>query len=269
MVLAEDSTALLQKFLFLPKIDMVIGWDQITWPLDHNELWEELSFLTKQISIKGPFLNNSFFIPFNWSPIGFIYKEPKYKISSLKSLKSSSAKISFPEPRASTLGLQFYYWIYEVFKGEPEAISQFLKELKSQVYGPVFSWSLAYGFFKQGQTQMALSYFSSLLYHQKGEPDQDYFFANFKEGHPYQLEFFSISKEAQNKKSALKLAEFLLSKKAQKILLEKHYMLPVSKQTDFNSISDFKKIKLLSYEKLDEFIQNKQNLLQLWEENLH
>ena len=267
--LVEDSTALLQRFLFLPKIDMVIGWDQITWPIHYHELWEDLSFLQKLLSIESPFLNSGFFIPLDWSPIGFIYKEPKYKISSLESLKNFKAKISFPEPRSSTLGLQFYYWIYEVFKADKNAISHFLEELKTQVYGPVFSWSLAYGFFKQGQTQTALSYLSSLLYHQKEEPNKSYFFSEFKEGQPYQLEFFSVSKNSKNKKLALKFAEFLLSKRAQEIIVEKHYMLPVSKQFPVNSLSHLKQPKLLSYKKLDEFIKNKQNLLELWEEKLH
>ena len=267
--LVEDSTALLQRFLFLPEIDMVIGWDQITWPVSHQELWADLSFLKKFLSIESPFLKSSVFIPLDWSPIGFIYKKSEYKISNLKALKNFKAKISFPEPRASTLGLQFYYWIYEVFKGDKNLISQFLEEFKTHVYGPVFSWSLAYGFFKQGQTQMALSYLSSLLYHQKEEPNQSYFFAEFEEGHPYQLEFFSVSKNSKNKKLALNFAEFLLSKKAQEIILEKHYMLPVSKQFPANSLLHLKKPKLLSYKKLDEFIKNKQNLLELWEKKLH
>ena len=267
--LAEDSTALLQKFLLLSEIDMVIGWDQITWPLEHKHLWEKLSFLEKHFIIESPFLNSPFFMPLDWSPIGFISKKSEYKISSLHSLKKFKGKISFPEPRTSTLGLQFYYWIYETLKGDTKLISQFLKRFKSQVYGPVFSWSLAYGFFKKGQTDMALSYFSSLLYHQKEEPEQTYFFSQFQEGHPYQLEFFSVSKASKNKKTAFHFAEFLLSKKAQKILLERHYMLPVSKQAAVKSSASVNRIKLLSYKKLNEFIKNKQNLLELWEESLH
>ena len=267
--LAEDSTALLQRFLFLSKIDMVIGWDQITRPLGHENLWEDLSFLKEIISIESPFLTSSFFIPLDWSPIGFIYKKPEYKVSSLKSLKNFKAKISFPEPRASTLGLQFYYWLYEVFKGNRGSIALFLKGLKNRIYGPVFSWSLAYGFFQKGQTQMALSYFSSLLYHQKEESDKNYFFAEFEEGHPYQLEFFSVSKISNNKKLALKLAEFLLSQQAQEILLERHYMFPVSKKAGLKSFSHLKKLKLLSYKQLDEFIKNESQLLELWKENLH
>ncbi|MDE0091700.1 MAG: thiamine ABC transporter substrate-binding protein, partial [Oligoflexia bacterium] len=222
--LAEDSTALLQRFLFLPEIDIVIGWDQITWPLAYKGLWEDISVLKGSLSLENRFLESDFFVPLDWSPIGFIYKKPEYKMSSLKSLKDFSAQISLPEPRTSTLGLQFYYWVYEVFNGDKALISQFLTELKTRIYGPVFSWSLAYGFFRKGQTQMALSYLSSLLYHQKEEPERDYFFADFEEGHPYQLEFFSVSKLSKNKALALSFSEFLLSDKVQEIILEKHYM---------------------------------------------
>ena len=267
--LAEDSTSLFQRFLFLPDIDLVIGWDQITWPIKQKELWEDLSFLKKNLSIKNSFRDHSIFIPLDWSPIGFIYKEPEHKVSSLKDLKNFKGKISFPEPQASTLGLQFYYWIYEIFNGDKDLISQFLTQLKPKVYGPVFSWSLAYGFFRKGQTQMSLSYLSSLLYHQKEEPDKSYFFADFKEGQPYQLEFFSVSKSSKNKDLAIKFSEFLLSKKAQKIILDKHYMLPVSKVLERDSSLNLKIPLLISYDRLEEFKKNKQELLDLWKKNQH
>ena len=242
--LVEDSTALLQRFLFLPEIDIVIGWDQITKPLKTDNLWEDISYLKQWLAIKNLVFSSPFFIPLDWSPIGFIYKKSENKILSLKSLKNFKSKISFPEPRASVLGLQFYYWIYEVFDGDRLKVSQFLQDLKSKIYGPVFSWSLSYGFFKRGQSQMGLSYLSSLLYHQKEELDKNYFFAEFEEGHPYQIEFFSVSKASKNKKLALSFASFLLSSQAQKIILEKHYMLPVSKQITFNI--KLKKPRLLS-----------------------
>ena len=267
--LVEDSTSLYQRFLFLPEIDVVIGWDQITWPIKQKDLWEDLSFLKNFLSIKNSFIDNSFFIPIDWSPIGFIYKKPEHKISSLKSLKDFKGKISFPAPQASTLGLQFYYWIYSVFNGDRALMAQFLTEIKAKVYGPVFSWSLAYGFFRKGQTQMSLSYLSSLLYHQKEEPDKSYFFSYFKEGHPYQLEFFSVSKASKNKDLALKFSKFLLSKKVQEIILDRHYMLPVSKALELDSSLYSKNPLLLSYDKLEEFINNKQELLELWDKILH
>ena len=286
--LAEDSTALLKNFLMIKEIDMVLGWDQITKRQADKDLWEKISGFNNKIFLEPKVLpkNNSqasqkelpphqkvlrlfkddFFIPFDWSPIGFIYKNKTYKISNLKDLSNFKAKISFPEPRASNLGLQFYYWIYEHFKGDSKQIATFLKSLKNKVYGPVFSWSQSYGFFRKGQTQLSLSYLSSLLYHQKEEPQQKYFFADFpKESQAYHVEFFSISKKSKNKTLAFKFAQLLLSKSGQEILLDKNYMFPVLPD---NSLP-FKPIPALKYDRLEEFLTKKQQLLDLWEQNLY
>ena len=268
--LTEDSTALWQRFSILSKIDIVLGWDQITLSAVQNQPWENLHFLKQFVQFEdSPFLKNPYFIPLDWSPIGFLYKGKGPSVSSLKSLPKIKGSISFPEPRASSLGLQFYYWIYEVFKGDKRQIASFLKQLKDKVYGPVFSWSLAYGFFKKGQTDMGLSYLSSLLYHQKQEKDQNYIFANFTEGQAYQLEFFSLSKKSKNKDLAIQFAKFLLSKKIQKLLLDTHYMFPVSRTLPSHSLLNSSSLKLISYQKLDEFIKHKKELLHLWEETTH
>ncbi|MBC6414933.1 MAG: thiamine ABC transporter substrate-binding protein [Bdellovibrionales bacterium] len=263
--LSEDSTSLLQRFTILRNIDVVLGWDQITKLSLNKENWKDLSFLKKYL-LENPFLNSPFFIPFDWSPIGFIYKDDKYKISSFSELKDFSGWISFPEPRTSNLGLQFYYWIYEWSQGDLEKISLFLKQIQNKIYGSVPSWSLSYGFFRKGQTQLSLSYLSSLLYHQKEEPGQDYFFAEFKEGHPYQVEFFSISESTKNKDLALQFARLLLSEKGQKILLNRHYMFPVSKSFEKK---DKREVSLLDYNRLEEFIDKKQDLLNLWDQSFN
>lgn len=279
--LAEDSTALLQRFSLVSNIDVVIGWDQISIkPLD-NTLWEDLSLLQKKQSKKHlidrltnnlnreDFLKNPHFIPLDWSPIGFLYRGKNRFPDSLQKLHQIQGKISFPEPRTSTLGLQFYYWIYQSFQGNTKKISDFLKQLKNKVYGPVFSWSLAYGFFQKGQTDMGLSYLSSLIYHQKEQKYPPYFFARFKEGHPYQVEFFSVSKKSKNKKQALEFGEFLISKDIQKLIQETHYMFAVSQKLKSHPLLDLQKINLISYKRLNQFINRKKDLLELWENSLH
>lgn len=275
--LVEDSTALLQRFTLIPEIDVIIGWDQITLRSAENKNWEDLSFLGKEFvktcsskSFKqAVFFQNPYFLPLNWAPVGFIYKDEKAIVTSLKSLYKINGKISFPEPRSSTLGLQFYYWIYETFGGDEEQISDFLKKLKNKIYGPVFSWSMAYGFFQKGQTNMSLSYLSSLLYHHKEQAKESYFFAYFEEGHPYQLEYVSVSKESKNKDLAIDFVKFLLSKNIQKEILERHYMFSVSKELADHKLLSFRQMKFISYKNLDEFIEKKKQLLKLWEENLY
>ena len=268
-ILAEDSTALRQRFELISGIDMVIGWDQISLLSAKDDYWEDISFLKKNLKLSyrivdsEVFFQNPRFFPLDWSPIGFLRKDPLLYVKSLKSLPEAKGKISFPEPRSSMLGLQFYYWIYEVFKGNETQISRFLKRMRHKVYGPAHSWSLSYGFFQKGKTDRGLSYLSSLLYHQNQDK---YFFTWIKEGQAYQVEFFSVSKKAPNKKQALEFAKFLVSKKAQKIIMEKHYMFSILKE---HKLLQKEPIKLISYKRLDKFIKNKQDLLDLWKKNLY
>ena len=275
--LAEDSTALLQRFSIIPNIDLIIGWDQITLKTASDEKWADLSPLwgkfieTNKIPIfKSELFLNPDFLPMDWAPIGFLYKKKNLSfIKSLKSLPEIKGQISFPEPRTSALGLQWYYWIYEVFQGDAKQISKFLEKLKRKIYGPVFSWSMAYGFFQKDKTDMSLSYLSSLFYHQKEEPEKSYFFSVFEEGHPYQVEYLSISQSSQNKNLAFKFAKFLLSKEAQQILQEKHYMFSVSKKMSAHKLLTQIQIKGISYDYLDSFLKKKQELLSLWEKVLY
>ena len=276
--LAEDSTALLQRFLMVKTIDMVIGWDQITKRTANEDLWENISGLNDKI-LEPPYsdkkikpseriqkivhsLKSDVFIPFDWSPIGFIYKDKAYQVLNLKDLPLTKGKISLPEPRTSNLGLLFYYWIYESFKGDKKKIAVFLEALKDKIYGPVFSWSQSYGFFRKGQSQLSLSYLSSLLYHQKEEPEESYFFAEFPK-HPYHIEFFSISKKSKNKALALKFAQLLLSETGQKLLMKHNYMFPIS------YASPFKKPQPLEHNRLEDFLKHKKQLLDLWEKHLY
>lgn len=275
--LAEDSTALWQRFVLIPEVDVVIGWDQITLQSAGTLNWEDLSKLknnllkksSSQLKPDESFFQNPYFLPLDWSPIGFIRRENKQSLFSLKTLYKISGKLSFPEPRTSSLGLQFYYWIYELFEGDQKEIESFLKKLKAKVYGPVFSWSLAYGFFQKGQSDRGLSYLSSLIYHQTEEPNKTYLFSPFKEGHPYQVEFLSISKTSENKQLALKFAEFLFSKDIQNLIMNTNYMFPVSQEIPSHSLLNLKSLKLISYKRLNEFIKKKKVLLQLWEQSLY
>ena len=268
--LVEDSTLLFQRFSLLSQIDLVIGWDQITLKGVEKDLWENLSFFKKKLNpTTKSFFQSDFFFPFDWAPIGFLYKGKKINIYSLKSLFEMEGKISFPEPRTSTLGLQFYYWIYEVFEADKKRIIKFLRNIKEKIYGPVFSWSMAYGLFQKGKTNMSLSYLSSLLYHHQNPKEEDYRFAYFEEGHPYQVEYMSVSKNSKNKALALRFAQFLLSEKIQNHILETNYMFSVSKKNFSHQLLKESSLQFLSYKKLDLFIKNKKELLDLWKKNLY
>lgn len=279
---AEDSTTLLQRLFILPSVDLVIGLDQITVMEADLTQWKPVSFLKnnfKNSSIpkdvqlgKSASLSqkkSDFFIPIDWSPIGFISKNQLTNLDRLKDLPKVPWKISFPEPQSSTLGLQFYYWIYEEFQSDLSKIKIFLTQLKTKVYGPVFSWSLSYGYFQKGRVGMSLSYLSSLAYHLKEENIQDYKFNYFQKGHPYQVELAALPKTCKNCKLGTQFLEFLLSPKAQSIVRDKNYMFAVGRTATSSSFFDLKKPQLISYKLLEEFVENKELLLKTWKEFLY
>ena len=266
---AEDSTTLLQRLFVLPSIDVVIGLDQISIKKSKSNQWKDLSFLKRKLN--ESFLKKfpKWFIPINWAPIGFISKNHQPKIKQLKNLHEISYKISFPEPQSSTLGMQFYYWIYESFDGDTLQIKSFLEKIKSKIYGPVFSWSLSYGYFQKGHVGASLSYLSSLAYHLKEENSQNYQFHYFDEGHPYQLEMVAVPAICSNCDLAIQFVEFLLSPQAQSIIRDKNYMFAVSNVSKKNNLFDLKKPKPISYHLLDNFTENKEELLLIWKKHLY
>ncbi len=266
--LAEDSTTLLQRLHIYPAIDVVIGFDQLSIMNQgmYKLQWEKLSFIKKPFYEEARKWRGDFWIPIDWAPIGFIFKNSEENIKELKKLHHVKNKISFPEPVSSTLGLQFYYWIYEVFSGDVHRIKVFLNQMKNKIYGPVFSWSLAYGYFQKGRVSMSLSYLTSLMYHIKEEQNSSYKFSYFQEGHPYQVEFAAVPKSCENCLLAFQFIKFLLSPASQTLIRDKHYMLSVLKN---KNQSFLKKPTLISYDRLDEFMKNKDSLLKIWKESLY
>ena len=117
-----------------------MGWDQITLKSGQHKKWENLSPLREKLFIgnknpilKSALLSQPYFLPIDWAPIGFLYKKTKFSsLKSLKSLPDIEGRISFPEPRTSSLGLQWYYWIYKVFEEDTQQIVDFLKKIKKE-----------------------------------------------------------------------------------------------------------------------------------------
>ncbi len=264
--------------------------------------------LVKEALFEGlPLDSRPFFLPIDWAPVGFLYKEssagrgknsakssrfaraptdgsqppkaghqtfkPQAKrglraseIISLRQLPELQGQISFPDPRTSVLGMQLYYWIYQAFGGDLRGIKAFLARLRPRIYGPVFSWSRSYGFFQKGRVDMSLSYLTSLAYHIEEEAGGAYRFARFREGHPVHVEFAALPAGCASCGLARGFAGFLLSREAQKIIMESHYMLParggMQKSAAFAGLGS---AKAISYKNLDQFMSQKKRLLSLWE----
>ena len=298
-LLSEDSTALLQRLAIVPSVDLIVGLDQISALKGAGLKWKSLS------SLKGDFLealparDSPFFLPIDWAPVGFLYKYssgegaekisersaepaagslaesgqsrrlPPHQIASLSHLPDIQGKISFPEPRTSVLGIQLYYWIYQFFSGDLDKIKSFLARLKPKIHGPVFSWSLSYGFFQKGRVSMSLSYLTSLAYHLKEEGRDVYRFARFEGGHPIHVEFAALPGSCASCSLALEFARFLLSPEAQRIIMESHYMLPARAGIRSGDFTALKPPKVISYKELDRFMSQKEKLLALWEKVLY
>ncbi|MGI9548754.1 MAG: thiamine ABC transporter substrate-binding protein [Bdellovibrionales bacterium] len=262
---SEDSTALLQRLHLISDIDLVIGLDQFhLWNIK-KENWHSIDSIQTSLNKEAMKWKNKFFIPIDWAPIGFIVRNQPF-IHALKELPQIEGRLSFPEPKSSSLGLQFYYWIYEAFGGDLNKIQVFLTRLKTRIYGPVFSWSLSYGYFQKGRVDMSLSYLTSLLYHKKEQQDLSYQFAYFKEGHPYQVEFVGVPKSSQNVSLAFEFIKLLLSPQSQNLIQDKHYMLSVLKEQKPPALN---RPPLLSYDRMNAFLKDRKNLLKQWKDILY
>lgn len=276
----EDSTLMSQRLQIREDglgVDLVLGLDQITLISAYQDWrWKKIP-----LPMKSHFINNmkewkkDWAIPISWSPLTWIVKKGKNFKNQEKDLPQSfqdllnpkyKKSITLPHPRTSTLGLQFFYWIYKIFGFKQ--MGYFLKNLRPQIYTISDSWSSSYGLFQKGFAQLSFSYQTSLVYHRVEEKkNSEYFSASFKEGHPYQVEYVAIPQTCRECQLAQKLIQFLLSKDVQKILMKKNYMLPVVQnitlETEFNKLQ---KLKLISYKDILPFLSKKKQVLQQWDQ---
>ena len=211
-----------------------------------------------------------YFVPVDWAPIGWIFKgRAGEKLKSLPDLLNLPGKISFPGPQTSSLGLQFYYWIYDYYSGDKLKIQRFLQKLRRKTYSSPPSWSLSYGFFKKGHADFSLSYLTSPLYHVLEEGDKSYHFAYFESGHPYQAEFAGIPKSSLHPELAERFLRFLLSAKAQKQIMQSHYMLPAAKGVQEGVFKNLPLPRRISYRKMKDFQKDKKEWIRLWRKSFH
>ncbi len=270
---AGDSGVLLQKLRYeVGNVDVVLGMDQMTKDEALSGFaWHEFSekfFSDIQWSPMLPVsLEKKTLIPFDWAPLTFVIRKgdvkPPISLDDLLDQRFEK-KISLQDPRTSNLGFQFYYWLISE-KGEAGAIN-YLEKLKGNIFSMAPSWSAAYGLFQTKQVPLTFSYLTSLMYHWQQEKDLDQIeAANFVQGHPYQVEYVGIPATSADRDLAEKFIRFLLSEKAQEIIVTRNFMLPVVKLT--SSSENLRrlpklKIKELNYSSLT--AEKKKTWLELW-----
>ncbi len=237
-------------------VDLVIGLDNFSLQRAAKNLkWKPLDGVE----------NN--FLMYDWAPLSFIYKDKKYQnISKFTDFKKHpNLKLTIPDPRFSTTGLAFLYWVYSL-SGEKE-FKKSLIDLKPNIHSFPSSWSASYGIFKQGkEAQMSLSYVTSPVYHWIEERDKSYQVLSFSK-HIVHKEYLGIPARCVSCKAALKFVELMMSNFGQTTLMTKNYMLPIDSRlllgTEFINLPQLN----ISDDKLEnEFNLKKEELINVWKD---
>lgn len=264
----NDSGVLIQKLKLEGQslgADLVIGFDQY----DLQRAIEEVKW--REVRVQGLELDpglsglpqNKFFVPYDWGVLTFIARKsetpdpPKSLRDFLK--PEYKRKIALQDPRYSSPGLQFLFWVVRVL-GEEEGF-RFLKEMISQAHSFAPSWSTAYGLFQKKQAQFVFSYFTSPLYHEIEEKDLDYYALTLKEPPPVQLEFVGIPDFCRQCELSEMMINLMMSLEGQRIIMNKNYMFPVLREarvgTPFESVNygGLLKLEIPSSQEVDRLLK--------------
>lgn len=222
---AGDAGLLIKKLELFPS-DVVIGLDELS--LDSARAAVNWRGLPKGI-VTDERWRQPEFVAFDWAPMSFIFRqgeiEPPASLQDLLHERFRGA-IVLTDPRTSAPGLLFLNWLVDEF-GDDGAV-RFLKQLKPNLHSVSSGWSQAYGLFSKKQAKLALSYLTSPVYHWTQDKDLSYQAAVFANGHATHVEYAGVPADCRHCEEAGKFLRFLLEDEAQKILMAKNVMLPVS-----------------------------------------
>jgi thiamine transport system substrate-binding protein len=248
---------LMLKKLELFPCDVVVGFDQFI-------LQDALRARNWKVLKSGS--QESAFLPYDKSPLAFVYRkgeiEPPTSLDDLLSPRFAHA-ISLEDPRSSSPGLQFLFWVFEE-KGIDQGFS-YLEKLKPSISNISPSWSTAYGIFQDKKAKLVLSYLTSPLYHLIAEKNSGYAAAIFENGHPVQTEYAGIPESCKECDSAGRFVEFLLKPEIQKIIMEKNFMLPVVDSAKLGTpFADLPNVKIIEFKGEAQQLKNRDELFERW-----
>ena len=209
------------------------------------------------------------FVAFDWAPLTFLQREPGEKSGGVETkiykladyLATLRSGWILPNPRTSTVGLQFLFW---AAAEAPHRTLPLLKSAKIKTVSP--SWSQAYGLFQKQQTNVVFSYLTSVAYHRLEEKDFSVQPVHF-DRHPFHLEYAAVPDQCMNCELAKEFVQFLLSPTAQKILMTKNYMLPT--MSEIAADSEFAKlppVPLIEFAEWTSILERQEQLLQEWDQ---
>jgi thiamine transport system substrate-binding protein len=226
-----DGVALLTRLKMeggATKADIVLGLDtNLIEEAKATNLFADHGIDTSVVKVPGGFAD-PVFVPYDYGHFAVIYDTQVIKNppKSLKELVEGDAtqKIVLEDPRTSTPGLGFLFWMRSVYGDQtPEA----WKALQKRILTVTPGWSEAYGLFTKGEAPMVLSYVTSPAYHMIAEKNDRYQAAEFSEGHPIQIEVAGMAK-TENEELARSFLKFMISPAFQDIIPENNWMLPAA-----------------------------------------
>ncbi|NUM57124.1 MAG: thiamine ABC transporter substrate-binding protein [Bdellovibrionaceae bacterium] len=250
---ASDAGILLQRVKLEGSTlgaDLVIGFDQFDLQKALSEIkWRKIDLTQIDINpmIKGS-LNNEYFVPYDWGVLSFVTRKEDMAVApkSLQDLLKPhfKRKLALQDPRTSSPGMQFLYWIKKSFNESDYA--NFLQQIIEQAHSFSPSWSTAYGLFIKKQAPYVFSYTTSPIYHQIVEKNNQYQALYFTEKHPIQVEFMGIPSDCKECEKAEDFVNLMLTDQGQKIIMNKNFMYPVVKDV----------VKGTIFESNDDLVQN-------------
>lgn len=206
------------------------------------------------------------FVPFDWSPMTFIYKRkdelPPKKLEDFAS-ETFVNSLGLQDPGASATGMYFLIWVLSVM-GEEKGF-EYLAQLKPSIRVISPSWSAGYSLFQNDQIPYVFSYFTSPLYHHIVENNFNYQPIFFDQPHIYAIEYAGVPATCKHCELGQKFVAFLLEKENQKQIMKKNFMLPavlgVKDKTEF----DFSQsIQLIPPQSFRNLLEKKEALLERW-----
>ncbi len=264
---AGDAGLILKKLDLMPA-DVVLGFDELQLPEARAARpWQNIERIAPG-RVNARFRDPQF-VAFDWAPLTFVFRNAEIAPpTSLEDLLDARfrGQIALEDPRTSAPGLQFFLWVLDDL-GIDEGFRYFVK-LKSNIRSVASGWTEAYGSFtSKGGALLVFSYQTSPVYHWVSEHDLRYRAAEFSDGHPAQIEYAAIPRDCVKCIEGEKFLDFLLSPRAQKILMTKNFMMPVLDSvrsgTEFAKLPE---LKLRAWKNLPELLAKRGELFSRWRE---
>jgi thiamine transport system substrate-binding protein len=249
-------------------IDVVLGLDIMSLGQARSTVqWKDIPIKnTRFASDLAAIHSLKDFVPFDWSPMTFVYKRkddlPPQKLKDFINEKYINS-LGLQDPSSSSTGMYFLIWVLSVM-GEEKGF-EYLAQLKSSVRVISPSWSASYSLFQNDQIPYVFSYFTSPLYHHIQEKNFNYQPVFFDEPHIYSIEYAGVPVTCNNCKLAQQFVQSLLDRENQKLIMNKNFMLPTIKGVKDKTEFDFaKSIELIDPKSFQNLLDKKEILIEKW-----